>query len=175
MDQINITSVTSRLTVLDVARQRVQYAEESLTCAKDRYIYAIQLLEDAMKCDETVIECQELVDEYQDLYGEALRESQDIAILAWEDGFTGGKKEWMQDGWEIRLRTTKTPKVTDPDSFTGHLKRIGAEVNNIIKSVTLHKAATNKLNDGISGGLNGLEVEERTSCSFLLLLMRIIS
>ena len=165
MNQINVTSLSHRLTTLDVARQRLASAEESMSCAKSVYTHAIQLLEDAMATDPTVVECQELIDEYQDLYLEALHQTQFVAISAWEGGFTNGKKEWGQDGWEVRLRSTKTPKVTDPDKFIHHLDHLDAEINSVIKSITLNKKATTDLNDGISGGLAGLDVEEKTSCS----------
>jgi len=165
MEQIKVASLSSRLTTLDIARERLASVEESMSCAKSVYTHAIQLLEDAMATDPTVVECQELIDEYQDLYLEALHQTQFVAISAWEGGFTNGKKEWGQDGWEVRLRSTKTPKVTDPDKFIHHLDHLDAEINSVIKSITLNKKATTDLNDGISGGLAGLDVEEKTSCS----------
>lgn len=163
MNKIKIESVTSRLTVLDVARERLASAEESLARAKSVYTHPIRVLEDAMAMDDTVIEAQEVVDEYQDLYIEALHDVQNVAVSAWEGGFTDGAKEWEQDEWEIRLRTTKSPTVTNIPDFIDDVHSIRAY--SIVKGVTLNKADAVKLHETAEGGVRGLEVEERTSCS----------
>lgn len=163
MNEITIQSVTTHLTHLDLCRERVANAEESLERARSKYAYAIRLLEEAMELDDTILQCQALVDEYQDLYTQALHNTQESAITAWESGFTNGGKEWAQDGWEVRLRTLSTPTVVDVEKFIDDVHTLRA--HSVISKVSLNKKAAVELHQTAGGGVRGLEVTESTSCS----------
>lgn len=163
MDKLRIESLSSKLTELDVARNLLTGAEERLARARIPYSYAIQVLEEAMEADGTVLQCQQDVEELQALYTDALHLAQNTAVCAWEGGFTSGKKEWEQDEWEIRLRTTPTPSVSDVESFIDDIHTLRA--HSVVKGMTLNKAKAVELHQTAGGGVRGLSVEEKTSCS----------
>lgn len=163
MDELKVKSLSSKLTELDVAKVGLAIAEGHLSCAKSRYVHAIHLLEEAMEGDLTVLQCQAEVDGYQELYTQALHNAQETAICSWESGLTEGKKEWAQDEWEVRLRTTQTPTVVDVERFIDDVHALRA--HSVVSGVKLNKAKAVELHRTAAGGVKGLEVEVSTSCS----------
>jgi len=164
MIELQIEGLEASLTRLEVAGEALARAKESLERAKLPYVGAIQILTEAMEQDGNVLEARGVLDEYQDLYEEAEREAQGVALGAWMNGETTGRKEWTQVGWEVRLRTIRTPIIGDLVKFLTNLVEIGA-VEALVKRVTLNKANTVSLHGTLEGGLEGLEVEESTTCS----------
>jgi len=164
MINLNLPELTQDLTVLGVAEESLSRAEEQLERARLPYQHAIQVLEDAMNQDGNVLAAVENLDEYKDLHKQAEEKVQGTALSAWMNEQTEGAKEWSQGEWEIRLRTTKTPIVTSIFSLVTDLVDISA-VEAVIKRLTLNKADTVKLHESITQGLEGLEIEEKTTCS----------
>jgi len=164
MKSLTVPALIDTLTILDIALEQYDKAQEQLERAKLPYTHAISVLEDSMQTDDTVLEAQDLVEEYKDLFEIARLEAGNDAVEAWEKGQTEGVKEWSQDGWQVRLRTTKTPRVESIPEVLAHLVEADA-TEAAVKSVTFHKATVVKLHEAIKGGIRGLEVEEKTSAS----------
>ena len=164
MIELHVSELDQGLAVLGVAQETLSRAEEQLERARLPYTHAIQVLTEAMEQDGNVLQALEMRDEYKDLYAQAEEKVQDGALSAWMNHLTQDKKEWSQGEWEIRLRTTRTPLVSDIVDFVLHLVDISA-VGTVIKRLTLNKADTVNLHESLDEGLSGLEVEEKTTCS----------
>ena len=164
MIELHVSELDQDLAVLGVAQETLSQAEEQLERARLPYTHAIQVLTEAMEQDGNVLQALEMRDEYKDLHAQAEEKVHGSALSAWMNGLTDGKKEWGQGEWEIRLRTSKNPIVEDIVGLVLHLVEISA-VGAAIKRLTLNKAATVSLDEKLKGGLDGLEVEEKTTCS----------
>jgi hypothetical protein len=158
------TSIDKELTVLEVAQDRYVEAQKWLKAVQVPYTHAIEILKEAMAQDDDVVAAKDRLEEFEDLYREAEREAQAAAVGAWEGDETGGRKEWQQQGWEVRLRTAKTPSVENVGEFVDHVSSIKAA--SIIRSISLHKKDVVDLHETVEGGIMGLNVEERTTASF---------
>lgn len=164
MIQLTLPELQKDLAVLEVAQETLASAEEAVARARLPYTHAISILSERMHEDGNVVAALELWGEHADLYEQAKKNVQDRALSVWMNEKTEGKKEWEQGGWEIRLRTTRTPIVEKLVDFVTHLVELGA-VGSVIKRLTLNKADTVSLHESLDEGLNGLEVEEKTTCS----------
>lgn len=162
MEETVIEGLESKLTTLWVAREQLRLIEGDLESAESLYRYAIKVLETAMEADPMVIEIREKLNTMRQIEEDATLCTSKAAISAWQEGLTDGKKEWRHGNWEIRLRTTLKPIVTEIKDFIDHVHRIGA--HSIIKSITLNRRATTDLDRSI-GPLTGLEIEEKITCS----------
>jgi len=161
MEEITVNGVENRLAVLGVAQGQREMAEDRLADAEMTYRFAIKIIESAMEADPLVTEARERLDTARQIEEDATTCVSRIAISAWREGLTDGKKEWRQGNWEIRLRTTITPVVAHVENFIAHLAELKAA--GIVKRVTLNRKATVDLNAAVK--LAGLEIEEKTICS----------
>ena len=166
MIELHVSELDQDLAVLGVAQETLSRAEEQLERARLPYTHAIQVLTEAMEQDGNVLQALEMRDEYKDLYAQAEEKVQDGALSAWMNHLTQDKKEWSQGEWELRLRTTKTPIIRSGYlvNFLMHVGRLGA-IGALVKKVTLNKADTVSLHGKVDGGLEGLDIEEKTTCS----------
>ena len=163
MNELTIDRLRDPLTVLSVAEEKHEEALAYLYQAKKPYAHAISLLQRAMEEDAIVQDAQEEVDEVEKLLARAKADAEVVGTFAFQDGLTEGKKEWAQDGYEVRVREVKEPVVVGPRDFLNHLEELG--VDGVVKkiSVSLNKKNTTELNDRVP--LNGLKIEEKISCS----------
>lgn len=165
MDELNVDRMCKSLVELDVAWEQYETALAYLYQAKLPFANAIDLLQKAMDEDSIVLDALDEVEECRRLLDRARADAETVGALVWKDGLTESKKEWTQEGYEVRVRTSLSPEVTDYESFLAHLKEI--EAGGIIKAVDvkLNKKAATDLNARIP--LRGLKVEERTTCSVM--------
>jgi len=163
MNHLTVEKMRDPLSILTVAQQMHETSQAYLESAKQTWQPTIDALTKLMNEDLAVLDALKDLAETQDLLDHAMEDAKSAGVKAWSESLTHGKKEWEQDGWEIRVRETRTPEVVHAHDFLDHLDRLG--VDDVVKGikVTLHRKATTELNDRIP--LTGLEIQERVSCA----------
>ena len=164
MKELQVSALENDLTILEVALSRYTKAQEQLARAQLPYAHAIATLQEAMAQDGNVLQAMDTLEEYKDLYDEAEGNAKAMAVSAWRNDKTEGVKEGKQGKWEVRLRTTKTPKADNIPELITHLAELKA-AGTVVRNVTFNKADTVKLHESIEGGIMGLNVEEKTTAS----------
>ena len=154
-----MNDLSDKLIVLARAQDDLKAVSDDLYEAESVYYRILSTVTNAMTTDPTVVELRELLAETKAEYNTAYEAAQTAAIASVTD-----KKEWVQDGWQVRVRTTLTPIVTGYRNFIAHLNLLDA--HSIIKSVkfTLNKKAATDLAATVEG-IEGMEVESSTTAT----------
>jgi len=124
----------------------------------------IASIEQAMKDDLDVQEAYDFALELDAGCKEALSLALSTTIKEWAEG-KHTKKSWLQDGFNISLRETSVPIVTDANAALAHLEELGTL--SVVKktALTLNKKATVDLYRMLKNGIKGIEIQEEVTCS----------
>jgi len=167
-----MNELTSALESLQLAEGSLSTAQASYDTATLDYTSKIAMLENQIA--EIKREMKEDLDA-QSLFVAAgvaknnLLEATVTAKLSaervWRNGFTYGKKTWSQSGYTMRIREARTPVVTRWRDALFSIDVLSAD--NIINTVVikLNKKMTVTLHDTISGGIDGIEIQEKITCT----------
>ena len=159
LKETEVNNLSDKLIVLARVQDDLEAVGDDLIEAESVYNRILKVVMDAMRADPTVAELREIFETMRVEYNTAYESAQTAAIAAVTD-----KKEWVQDGWQVRVRTTLTPIVTGYRAFLSHLGRLDAY--SIVKSVkfTLNKKAATDLAATVEG-IEGMEVESSTTAT----------